>query len=310
MSEKETKPQSGDNEEKQATPTPKAAEPKPVAQEQPSSEKKPAAVPKEAPKTAPSDKSEPESGAKPPAEEKPSPKPSGKPETPAPQAAPPRPPAEAPKEEKPAEEKRSMPCQEAGLRAFNRWDMSEVKLSDAGMARYINLDCMSVPRTGGKYGSGRWTKDKMPLVERFMNRLQNTGHRGKKHKISSGNHAGKIHMLYKVMKESLIIIEKRTKKNPIQVLVEAVENSGPLEEVASYRLGGIIARNSVVTSPQRRLDLALRHLTQGIFRTSFRNRKSLANVIAEELIAASQRDAKCFAIMEKNRLEKESEGAR
>lgn len=203
-----------------------------------------------------------------------------------------------------------MPCQDAGLKAFNRWSTTDVKITDPGMARYINLDCMSVPRTGGKYGSGRWTKDKMSLIERFMNRLQNTGHRGKKHKISSGNHAGKIPMLYNVMKQSLIIIEKRENRNPIQVLVEAVENSGPLEEVASYRLGGIIARNSVVTSPQRRLDLALRHLTQGIFRTSFRNKKPLSSVIAEELIAASKRDTKAFAIMEKNRMEKESEGAR
>ena len=96
----------------------------------------------------------------------------------------------------------------------------------------------------------------------------------------------------------------------VQVLVKAVENSALLEEVASYRLGGIIARNSVITSPQRRLDLALRHLTQGIHRSSFRNRKSLSEVIADELIAASENDPKSFAILERNRIEKEAEGAR
>ncbi len=217
-------------------------------------------------------------------------------------------PSKSPEEPKP--ETTKGPCQASGLKLFNRWETTGIHVTDLGLKRYMNLDCMPVPRTGGKYGSGHFSKHKMSLVERFMNRLMIPGHRGKKHKLSSGNHAGKIAMLYNTVKEAFIIMENRSKKNPLQVLVEAVEHSGPLEEVASYRLGGIIARNSVITSPQRRLDLALRHLTQGIYRTSFRNKKSLAMVIAEELVAASNGDTKSFAVLEKNRMEKESEGAR
>jgi small subunit ribosomal protein S7 len=137
-----------------------------------------------------------------------------------------------------------------------------------------------------------------------------SGHRGKKHKITSGPNVGKTPRLYNTIKEAFIIIEKRTNQNPVQVLVGAIENSALLEEVASYRLGGIIARNSVIASPQRRLDLALRHLTQGIFRSSFRRKKSLAAVIAEDLIAAYNNDSKSFAVSERNRIEKEAEGAR
>ena len=193
---------------------------------------------------------------------------------------------------------------------FNRWDTSGVTVRDAGLRGYINLDFLAVPRTGGKYGPGAFQKNRMSIVERFMNRLMVAGHRGKKHKITSGENVGKTPRLYNAMKESFEIIEKRTKQNPVQVLVGAIENSALLEEVASYRLGGIIARNSVITSPQRRLDLALRHLTQGIFRTSFRNRRSLPNVIAEELIAAYNNDSKSFAVSERKRMEKEAEGAR
>ena len=285
-----------------------AEERKPTAEkpETVSSESKPPSVPTWAQEAKPKQPTESKPETKPPmtdSSDKPKPE---QPSALAQEAAKP----EVTTQKPPEEHEQLTPCQAAGMKAFNRWSTVDVKLTDPGMAKYINLNCMAVPRTGGKYGSGRWTKDKMPIIERFMNRLQNAGHRGKKHKLSSGNHAGKIQMLYSTLKKSFILIEKKTNKNPIQVLVEAVENAGPLEEVASYRLGGIIARNSVVTSPQRRLDLALRYLTQGIYRTSFRNKKSLVEVIAEELIAASARDTRCFAIMERNRLEKEAEGAR
>ena len=75
-------------------------------------------------------------------------------------------------------------------------------------------------------------------------------------------------------------------------------------------MGGIIARKAVVASPKRRLDIALRYMAQGIFRASFRNRSSLAEVIAKELMAAASNDPKSFSIMERNRIEKEAEGAR
>lgn len=193
---------------------------------------------------------------------------------------------------------------------FNRWDTGEVNVSDLGLRNQININPVIVPRSCGRFGTYGASKKKMNVVERFINKLMVDGHRGKKHKITSGHHVGNTETLQFEMRNAFEIIEKRTKKNPVQVMVEAIENAALLEEVASYRMGGIIARNSVVTSPQRRMDLALRHLTQGIYRTSFRNRKSLAEVIAEELIAASNNDSKSFAVMERNRIEKEAEGAR
>jgi small subunit ribosomal protein S7 len=210
----------------------------------------------------------------------------------------------------PKEGKKPSPVPGARILLFNRWEASGIIVNDVGLKKYVNLDPIVVPRTGGKYGPGRSQKDRMPIVERFMNRLMVSGHRGKKHKLTSGRHAGKVPMLYNTIKEAFVIIEKKTGKNPLQVLVAALENSALLEEVASYRLGGIIARNAVITSPQRRLDLALRHLTQGIYRSSFRSRQSLAGVIASELIAASSNDSKNFAISERNRIEREAEGAR
>lgn len=193
---------------------------------------------------------------------------------------------------------------------FNRWDMSEVKVSDPGLRNHINLDPIIVPRTGGRFATKPFQKGKISIVERLMNKLMVSGHRGKKHKLTSCHQIGKTVSLYNTMKDAFGIMEKRTKKNPVQVLVTAIENCSLLEEVASYRMGGIIARSSVVVSPQRRIDLALRHISQGIQKTSFKNKKSLAQVIAEELVSAADNDSKSFGVQEKNRIEREAEGAR
>jgi len=186
--------------------------------------------------------------------------------------------------------------------------MTEVKVNDLGLRNYINLKPVIVPRSSGKHNGMH--RDKMHIIERLMTKIMVPGHRGKKHKITSGGFPTNTQTIYLEVKKALEIIEKKTKKNPVQVFIEAIENAAILEEVASYRLGGIIARQSVVTSPQRRLDLALRYLGQGIYKTSFRSRKTLAEVIASEIISAYERDSKSFVIQEKNRIEREAEGAR
>ena len=193
---------------------------------------------------------------------------------------------------------------------FNRWDLDDVKVDDAGLRKHINLMPIIVPRTGGRYATTPFHKSKMNIVERFMNKLMVPGHRGKKHKLTSKTFPGNTQTLYLQIRDAFEIIEKKTSKNPVQILVRAIENSALLEEIAAYRLGGIIARQPVTTSPQRRLDLALRHITQGIYKSTFKSRKSLAQTIAEELISAANNDPKAFAVSERNRIEREAEGAR
>jgi small subunit ribosomal protein S7 len=193
---------------------------------------------------------------------------------------------------------------------FNRWDLTQVKVEDPGLVNYINLTPIVVPRSGGKHATTPFHKNKMNIVERFMNKLFVPGHRGKKHKLTSGKCVGNTIELYNDIKKAFEIIEKRTSKNPVQILVGAIENAALMEEVAAYRMGGIIARQSVVVAPQRRLDMALRHLTQGIYKLKHKNKTPLAEVIASELMAAYSADSKSFAIQERNRIEKEAEGAR
>jgi len=192
---------------------------------------------------------------------------------------------------------------------FNRWNMDEVKVQDQGLVRYINLKPVVVPRSFGR-NSGDFRKNDMSIVERFMNKLMVTGHSGKRHKVSSGKFCGNYQTIIRETIKAFQIIESKTKKNPVQVLINAIENAALYEEIAAYQVGGIIARKAVITSPQRRVDVALRYMTQGIQRSAFKSRKTLGDAIADELIAAANNDSKAMPIRERARIEKEAEGAR
>lgn len=194
---------------------------------------------------------------------------------------------------------------------FGKWPISSVKVEDPGLEKYIGLYPSIMPRSGGKFSSSPHGKSKMNIVERLITKLMVPGHRSKKHVISSGRATGKYALHYKTAKKTFEIIEKRTKKNPIEVLVRATENAALREEIAAYQVGGIIVRRAVVTSPQRRVDLALRVITQAAYRKSFGKQKTMAQALADELIAAAANDSsKSDAVKEKERIEREAEGAR
>jgi small subunit ribosomal protein S7 len=196
------------------------------------------------------------------------------------------------------------------LLLFNRWDTEGIEISDPGLRKYINLKPLLVPKTSGRLSPTSIHKIDMNIVERFINKLAVPGHRGKKHRLSSGHVPGRYDLLYRSVKEAFDIIEKRTKKNPLQILVKAVENGALLEEVVGYRMGGIIARKAVVTSPHRRLDISLRLIAQNIFSRAFKSKKSFAETIAGELIEIANNEQRNNVIRERHRIEKEAEGAR
>ena len=196
------------------------------------------------------------------------------------------------------------------LLMMNKWDLSEIKVEDKGLKAYLNVSPVIVPKSSGRNSTLSLRRQHVSIVERFINKLMVTGHKGKKHEITSDHNLGRYLGVYKSVKEAFGIIESKTKKNPVQVLVTAIENSAMYEEVAAYRMGGTIARKAVIVSPRRRIDMALRFMCQGIFRQSFGKKTKLANVIANELIAIYNNDSNTMAIRERQRLEREADGAR
>jgi small subunit ribosomal protein S7 len=197
------------------------------------------------------------------------------------------------------------------MKIFNRWETEGLQVVDAGLRKYIGLEPVVVPKSSGRYSSSHHLKYRMNIVERLMTKLMVPGHHGKKHVISSGRATGRYSTHYRNVEKAFEIIESRTKKNPIEVFIRAIENDALREEIAASQVGGIIVRRAVVTSPQRRVDLALRSITQTAYKKSFGKKGGIAVALANELIAAAANDSsKSEAVKEKERIERESEGAR
>lgn len=196
------------------------------------------------------------------------------------------------------------------IKLFNKWSFDSIKVSDEGLVNYISLKPKIIPKSSGKHAKKQFHKSKVNIVERLINKLFVAGHKGKKHKFSSGTNVGKTHMIMNAVEEAFEKIEKTTKENPLQVLIKAIENSAPMEEVVTYQRGGSFARNAVITSPQRRIDLALRHLTQGTYQATTNSKKTIAQSLSEQILGAYKNDTNNLAIREKQRREKEASGAR
>lgn len=196
------------------------------------------------------------------------------------------------------------------FKIFGIWDTSGVRVSDSGLEAYINTKNVYLPHSGGRHAQKPFGKSEISIVERLINRIAVTGHEGKKHKRVSGRNTGKKHLQYKIVKEAFTIVEKKAKKNPVQVLVDAIVNAAPREDTTRIKYGGVAYHQSVDIAPQRRLDLALRFITVGAAKASFRKKMVIANAVANEIIAAANYDMKCYSISKKEELERIAKAAR
>ncbi len=195
------------------------------------------------------------------------------------------------------------------FKIFGKWDVSNIEIHDIGLKRYICLKPMLMPKTYGR-ARQRFSKANVNIVERLINMLQVPGHRGKKHKIMTHWATGKFNKKAKAVIECFKIIEERTKQNPIQVLINAIENAAPHDEITTIEYGGARYPQAVDTSPQRRLSIALRNIVHGAYDKCFDKAKSLPEALADEIIAAANNSNESFAITKKIEIEKQADSAR
>ncbi|MEM4336857.1 MAG: 30S ribosomal protein S7 [Candidatus Woesearchaeota archaeon] len=196
------------------------------------------------------------------------------------------------------------------IKAFNRWDVSGIKVTDPGLRNYITLEPKIVPKTGARYAGNKFHKSKIFIVERLINKVMLPGHKGKKHNKTSGHCTGKSQTAYKIVEKTLEIIEQKTKENPIKVLVKAIENAAPREEIVTIEYGGARYPKAVECAPQRRIDLALRYFVQGSYQKCFNSKKKVYETLAEEIIYAYQSNPNSNAIAKKNELERQADASR
>ncbi|MDP7494249.1 MAG: hypothetical protein QGG26_14880 [Candidatus Undinarchaeales archaeon] len=193
------------------------------------------------------------------------------------------------------------------IKLYGRWDSAGILIEDPGLRPYINLTPILIPKSGGRHTRKQFWKSKQHIVERFINKLMGvTGHEGKHHKFSSGINAGKAAIVVNAMEDAFLIIEKKTKKNPIEVLVQAVIHAAPKCEITAVVFGGVRRPQPVDVSPQRRVDISLRFLSHGSFNNTIRKKRSFASAIANELIAAYNNDIKCYSINKKENIERQA----
>lgn len=186
-----------------------------------------------------------------------------------------------------------------GVLLFGKYEMTGIGIRDGGLAKYIDLTPVSVPHTGGKHANRAFAKSKMSIVERLVNSMMRTEvYTGKKSKT------------IKVVRDAFEIVAAKTNKNPVQVLVEALENAAPREEITRLQFGGISVPKAVDISPARRLDIALRNIARGTVDASFKNKKSAEECLADELILASKGDMNSFSVAKKEELERVAQSAR
>ena len=197
----------------------------------------------------------------------------------------------------PAEEKTKMVAPKAPV--FGKYDTTEIVINDAGLAKYIDLNSTSVPHSGGKHANKWFGKSNLSIVERLLNNIMRTE-----------KYTGKKLKAYKAVSDAFDIIAAKTKKNPVQVLVEALENAAPREEVTRLQFGGISVPKAVDISPQRRLDIALRNVSSGVVAASAKNKKTIQDCLADEIMLAAKGDMTSFAVAKKEETERVAQSAR
>lgn len=195
------------------------------------------------------------------------------------------------------------------FKVFDLYDISEIKVEDPGLRPMINLEPKLVLKSYGR-NFQKFGQTKVNIIERLMNRIAVAGHRGKKHKVILGRATGKYSQNMRIVLEAFKIIEKKTQKNPVEVLVRAIENSAPRDEVTIIEYGGARYPQAVDVSPLRRVNLALKHLVHGASDKAFNKKKNIAQGLAEEIIMASEKNGESYAMRKKNEAEKQADSAR
>jgi small subunit ribosomal protein S5e len=178
------------------------------------------------------------------------------------------------------------------INLFGKWNCDEVNVSDMSLqvifyrtflvfrnelVVYIVLLCFQdyiavkeksakyLPHSSGRYAAKRFRKAQCPIVERLVNSL-----------MMHGRNNGKKLMTVRIVKHSFEIIHllsgeasqtstfltfktNQTKacflsQNPLQVLVNAIINSGPREDSTRIGRAGTARRQAVDVSPLRRVN--------------------------------------------------------
>merc|ERR1712188_295942 len=135
------------------------------------------------------------------------------------------------------------------IKLFNKYSFEDVQVSDMALTDYIAAKSASacfLPHSAGRWSKKRFKKAQCPIIERITNSL-----------MMHGRNNGKKLLAVRIMKHTCDIIALTTGENPIQVIVDAVVNSGPREDSCRIGSAGVVRRQAIDVSPLRRVNTAI-----------------------------------------------------
>ena len=95
---------------------------------------------------------------------------------------------------------------------------------------------------------------------------------------------GKKLIAQKLVYRAFEVIKEKTKKNPLEIFKQAMENASPLLEVKPKRIGGATYQVPVEVKGERRLALAIRWILEG---ARAKKGKPMSEKLSQEIIDAA-----------------------
>ena len=194
-----------------------------------------------------------------------------------------------------------MVTKETVMLLFNKWNTGDIEIQDSGLKNVIALDPAIIPISFGRHEHQRLKKAEVHIIERLVNKLM---HFGKKYAENTGRMGGKKGRMIKTVKTALDLIHYETGKNPVELLIRAIENAAPNEDTTRIVYGGVVYHVSVDVAPLRRIDLALRFIAEGVRESTYSNPKTIEEALAKEIISASSNSMESHSVKKKNEQER------
>lgn len=113
---------------------------------------------------------------------------------------------------------------------------------------------------------------------------------------------GKKILAHKIMNKSIQEIEKKTQKDPIQIIEQGIDHATPSVEIKARRIGGAVYSIPIELSSNRGISIAIQWILQSC---SLQTGKPYYQRLANELIDASKKTG--FAIRKKEAAHKTAE---
>lgn len=199
------------------------------------------------------------------------------------------------------------------MKIFGKYGTEDVEIKDQSLRTVVYFGNASV-HTFGRHQKKQHGKFKINIVERLVNKLMRggTGEKTSGKVIrTKGRLQGKKLRMMKAVEDAFRIVHEKTNSNPVQVLVKALENAAPREDVTRVSHGGVSYQIAVDVSATRRLDMALRNITLSALMRCFNKPASISESLADEIIYTAKGDLQnSYSIKKRDELERMARSAK